>query len=104
MTREVEYEVPRRFDFSEALARLKAGARVAREGWNGKGMWLTLSPGGVIPFEQFWSPNNKAFAQEQPQGRAEVLPYIMMKTADDKIVPWLASQTDLLAEDWVIAK
>lgn len=102
MTREEAFEAPRRFHFSEALARLKNGARVAREGWNGKNMWLTLSPGGVVPFEQFWAPHNKAFAKEQPQGRAEVLPYITMKTADDKIVPWLASQTDLLAEDWVL--
>jgi hypothetical protein len=92
------------FSFSHALDLLKNGARVARTGWNGKGMWLTLSPGGVIPFEQFWAPNNKAFAQGQPNGRAEVLPYITMKTADNKIVPWLASQTDLLAEDWVVAE
>lgn len=88
--------------FSEALYALKAGSRVARAGWNGKGMWLTLSPGGVIPADKFWAANNRAFAEAQPNGEVEVLPYITMKTADDKIVPWLASQIDLLAEDWEV--
>lgn len=90
-------------DFSAALRALKAGSRVAREGWNGKGMWLTLSPGGEIPADQFWAANNKAFAV-QNGGSAVVLPYITMKTASNEIVPWLASQTDLLAEDWTILK
>lgn len=88
-------------DFSQALDLLKAGWRVARSGWNGKDMWLTLSPGGVIPADKFWAPNNRTFAEGQPGQQAEVLPYITMKTADNKIVPWLASQTDILAEDWV---
>jgi len=88
------------FCFSTALRLLKENKKVARSGWNGKGMWLCLSPGGVVPFEQLWAPHNRQFAAEQPNGRAEVLPYITMKTADNKIVPWLASQTDLLAEDW----
>lgn len=95
-----EQAVPASFDFSHALKLLKNGARIARTGWNGKGMWLTLSPGGTVPYEQLWAPNNRAFAEKQPGGRVQVLPYITMKTADDKIVPWLASQTDLLAEDW----
>jgi hypothetical protein len=90
----------KRLDFSQALHLLKNGSRVARVGWNGAGMWLTLSPGGVIPAHKFWAPNNKAFAESQPDGCAEVLPYITMKTAGNTIVPWLASQTDLLAEDW----
>lgn len=98
MTKE---KVIERFDFSRALTFLKSGVRVAREGWNGRGMWLTLSPGGLVPYEQLWAPGNRQFAKDQPTGRVEVLPYITMKTADDKIVPWLASQTDLLAEDWV---
>ncbi len=89
-------------DFSSALIALKNGYRVARRGWNGKGMWLTLSPGGRISAEKFWAPNNRAFAESQPDKAAEVAPYITMKTADDKIVPWLASQTDLLAEDWEV--
>jgi hypothetical protein len=90
----------RPMDFSDALRHLKDGGSVAREGWNGKGMWITLSPGAIIDSASFWAPANKAFAVKQG-GSAEVLPYITMKTADNKIVPWLASQTDILAEDWV---
>lgn len=70
-------------DFGWALDCLKNGQKVAREGWNGKGMWLALQ----VP-----DANSKMS-----------LPYIYMKTADDKLVPWLASQTDVLATDWVIA-
>lgn len=69
-------------DFGEALRALKSGARVARKGWNGKGMWLELQ----VP---------DLFSKM-------TLPYIYMKTADGGLVPWLASQTDMLAEDWEI--
>jgi hypothetical protein len=67
-------------DFSVALDELKLGRRVARKGWNGKGMWLELQ----VP-----DANSKM-----------TLPYIYMSTAQGDLVPWLASQTDLLAEDW----
>lgn len=81
-------------NFGLAIEALKAGQRVARVGWNGKGMWLGLVKG----YEYF------------PQGGGasvfalgcEKLPWIGMKTADHCFVPWLASQTDVLAEDWVI--
>lgn len=91
-------------DFGEALRRLKRGDRVAREGWNGKGAWLSLSgplEGRLISSEQFWSPNNRLYADGQPLGEAKVLPCITMKTADGSILMgWLASQTDMLASDW----
>ena len=88
--------------FSHALFYLKRGYRIAREGWNGKDMWLSLSSGGFVPSSKFWSPHNARFAKEQG-GDAEVLDVITMKTADNKILMgWLASQTDLLAEDWRI--
>lgn len=70
-----------KLNFGEAIAALKSGKRVAREGWNGKGMWLALQ----VP-----DANSKMS-----------LPYIYMRTACDNNVPWLASQTDVLAEDWV---
>jgi hypothetical protein len=88
--------------FSAALIGIKNGFRARRKGWNGKGMWVTLSPGGRISAEKFWAPNNREFAMSQPDKAAEVAPYITMKTADNKIVPWLASQTDILAEDWEV--
>lgn len=69
-------------NFGDALQALKAGSRVARTGWNGKGMWLEL---------------------QVPDAHSKMtLPYIYMKTAQDDLVPWLASQTDVLAEDWGI--
>lgn len=91
------------FDFSQALHFLKDGERVARAGWNGKGMWLALSPGAQeLPAEKFWAGPNREFA-ELMGGAADVLPCITMKTADGKILMgWLASQTDLLADDWLL--
>lgn len=98
-------EVPRKMDFGDAIRLLKDGKRVAREGWNGKGMWLSMSgplDGRSIAAEAFWSKNNWGFAKSQPGGCANVLPCITMKTADNAILMgWLASQTDMLAEDWV---
>lgn len=75
-------------DFGAALNALREGRRVCRSGWNGKGMWLVL----VIA----WDGETRALVGASH----ERLPFIAMKTADDKIVPWLASQTDLLATDW----
>lgn len=98
------YQTLDAMNFGHALECLKHMKKVSRAGWNSKGMWLTLSPGGIIPAEKFWAPNNAAFAASQEGGQAEVLPYITMKTADNKIVPWLASQTDLLANDWGVVE
>lgn len=81
-------------NFGEAIEALKLGSLVAREGWNGKEMWLTIVK------EAQWQ-----IAEEVP-GMEDLslltLPWIGMKTADNKFVPWLASQTDVLAEDWGI--
>jgi hypothetical protein len=91
--------------FGGAIEALKNGEKVARSGWNGKGMWLALSVGtDALPSDKFWNKHNKAFA-EQNGGSADVLSVITMKTADDKILMgWLASQTDMLAEDWIVIK
>lgn len=93
------------FGFDGAIQALKAGKKVAREGWNGKGMWIALSPGSAaLPAEKFWNPHNRAFA-EANGGQADVLPCITMKTADGKILMgWLASQTDMLADDWRVVE
>ena len=71
---------PQPMDFGAALAALKAGDRVARTGWNGQGMWLALQ----VPDE-----NSKMSR-----------PYIYMSTVDGALVPWVASQSDVLAGDW----
>ena len=93
-------------DFGTALYALKAGYRVAREGWYGKGMWLALSgplEGRRIPAAQFWSQRNAEYAAQTIDGSANVLPCITMKTAAGDIqMGWLASQADMLAEDWFV--
>jgi hypothetical protein len=91
-------------DFSDALRALKVGNKVARAGWNGKGMWLTLSPGKRCYPNDLWADNNRKFADRQPSQMVQVLPYITLKTADNCIVPWLASQTDILADDWELVE
>lgn len=91
--------------FGEALDALKLGARVCRAGWNGKGMWLAMSGvlgGRRVDADKFWSPHNEAFARENG-GSATVLPCITMKTATGEIVMgWLASQPDMLTDDWMV--
>lgn len=69
-----------------------------------KNMWLSLSCDGTreVQAENFWSPHNAQFARENG-GKATVLPAITMKTATGEILMgWLASQTDMLAEDWLV--
>lgn len=104
---ERDYQPITGMSFGHALHALKRGDRVARAGWNGKGMWLALScPDGPrqVRDDKFWSPHNSAYAREQG-GFATVLPAITMKTATGEILMgWLASQTDMLAEDWQIVE
>lgn len=78
--------------FSYALALLKEGERVSRSGWNGKGMWLILMTD--------WGLADVKAKDAKYITDFKRAPFIAMKTADDKLVPWLASQTDILAEDW----
>lgn len=70
-------------DIGTAIAALRRGERVARSGWNGKNMYLELQ----VP-----DANSKM-----------TLPYVYMRTAQGDLVPWLCSQTDLLATDWTLA-
>lgn len=72
--------------FSEALKRLKTkeGYKAARKGWNGQGMYISLQ-----------TPDKKSKMSR---------PYLYMYTADKALVPWVASQSCLLAEDWYEVK
>jgi len=103
---EAAYRETSGLNFGMALEALKKGGKVARSGWNGKGMWLSLSgplEGRTISHEKFWSAHNAQYAYDQPNSEATVLPCITMKTATGEILMgWLASQTDMLAEDWQI--
>lgn len=89
-----------RFDFGHVIRAIKDNKKACRQGWNGKDMWLELIKacdyqidGHNLPIKQII---NKG------ESTQSLLPFIMMKTADNKYVPWLASQTDVLAEDWII--
>ena len=69
-------------DFSRALVRLKVGEKIARAGWNGKNMYVKL----LRPTEQ----------------SEMTTPYLFLRTAQGDLVPWLCSQTDMLADDWTV--
>lgn len=67
-------------DFGAALVNVKNGVRMEREGWNGKGMYIEL---------------------QVPDAHSKMTrPYLYMRTVDAQLVPWVASQTDILADDW----
>lgn len=85
-------------DFGWALRQLRNGLKVSRCGWNGKGMWVAYQagyPDGIA------INGNTATATGVAEGtRCRFLPYLMMRTVEGAFVPWLASQTDILATDW----
>ena len=86
-------------DFGDAIRALKAGKKVAREGWNGKGMFLYYVPGNKYPTSRNTLETLKGLYED------DLVPYqayIAMKTSNDTVVPWLASQTDMLSDDWNI--
>lgn len=85
-------------DIGWAVRLMRNGKLVCRRGWNGKGMWLAFQkayPDGI--------PINKNTAEATGIAEGTVcrfLPYVMMRTADGAFVPWLCSQSDLLADDY----
>lgn len=81
--------------FGDAIVFLKDGHKVARRGWNGKGMFLFLVAGSTFKVNR---PPLLGIYKEGTEINYQ--PHIDMKTADDTIVPWLSSQSDVLAEDW----
>lgn len=86
--------------FGAAVKEMQDGKFVAREGWNGKGMYLWIMPATTIPADWCKEPHLKKLA-ELNGGSIECLSTIRMKTSDNKILTgWLASQTDIVAIDW----
>lgn len=89
-------------NFGWALERLRDGKRVARAGWNGKGMYLWVLPAAQIKAEWCKETHLKQLA-ENNGGEIECLASIRMLTADKKVLTgWLASQSDMFATDWEI--
>lgn len=86
-------------DFGEAIKTLKNGERVRRGGWNGKGMWLALMPEFVVPEAMV----NVRTKKHVPAGDLPCGAYIVMWTAQGVWQPgWLASQADMLSDDWEV--
>jgi len=83
--------------FSLAVCALKEGKKVARKNWNGKEMYLYKA---VVELPYPPLSENVAWVAGT-FGNSE---FIIMKTADNKLIPWLASQTDLLADDWIVVE
>ena len=77
-------------NFGEAVNAMKEGKKVGRKGWNGKVMFLFLVAGDAWGFESDIDGIDGLFGA----------PFICMKTADNKLIPWLSSQSDVLASDW----
>lgn len=100
---EAQNQDPRKgMTFGHALEMLKIGKKVARAGWNGKGMYLWVLPGANVPADWCKEPHLKSLA-EANGGHVECLPSVRMFTADHKVLTgWLASQTDMFATDWVL--
>ena len=103
---EESYKEIDNMNFGMAIEALKKGKKVTRKGWNGKGMFLWLKPAGVIKAEWCKDPELKALVDENG-GEIAALGTICMYTHDSTgrkaiLTGWLASQSDILAEDWEI--
>jgi hypothetical protein len=91
------YQLSGSMSFGHAIVAMKSGLRVGRSGWNGKGMFLYVVPAASYPAQRG--------AAKRWAGELAMIPYgayIAMRTATGEVVPWLASQTDMLAEDWAV--
>ena len=105
-------------NFGEAIQALKQDKRVQREGWNGKGIFIFMRPADELPIDMvidkvkslpqtvkafFKEKDEKEAPSEQGLSKVKFSSYLCMYAADGTIVNgWLASQTDMLAEDWII--
>jgi len=94
-------------NFGQAIEALKNGSKVTRDGWNGKGMWLVLMPELQLPAfssqEAGAKVNDRTANHIGKDTPLDCRPYIVMWTAQKQWQPgWLASQADMLADDWMI--
>lgn len=96
------------FGFDRAINCIKNGLKVQRAGWNGKGMWVALTPGSSFPAhhaKEGHAAAHRAAEMSDTEYDISLLPHIDMRAADGSmVIGWLASQTDLLAEDWRIVE
>lgn len=89
--------------FGVALELLKRGEKVARIGWNGKGMFLVMTEGSEVPTEKMRNDVTRGYYEKEGKDAVKICPHIDMKAADGTMtIGWVASQVDMLAEDWLI--
>lgn len=94
--------LPSKLTFGEAIQHAKAGAKIARDGWNGKGMWVIYVPGTKKAELKPDTPYAKALGKRK---FIDILPHFDMFTANRQMLPgWLASQSDMDATDWCVVK
>jgi hypothetical protein len=94
-------------NFGQAIEQMKIGQKLAREGWNGKNMFVVLMPALKLPAHSSQEPgakvNDRTAKHIGIDTPLDSQPYFAMFTAQGKWQPgWLASQSDMLAEDWLI--
>lgn len=94
--------------FGEAITLLNAGHPVTRQGWNGKGMFLVRAGGYKVAADDVKpnGPINAEFLKSRGLTHLEILPHIDMWTVNSEgrqayLPGWLASQSDMLADDWM---
>lgn len=79
-------------DFSQALELCKDGQRITRKNWNGKGMFVF--------YVAHWTP--LSYVDQDKTHDFNISPFLAMKNVAGNIIPWVASQTDILGDDWVV--
>lgn len=103
---DAHYQPDGEMSFGHALVAMQEGHKVARAGWNGKGMWIAYTPGSSFAAEHAklgHAAYHRAAECELPETPINLLPHVDMRAADGSmVVGWLASQTDMLANDWMI--
>ncbi|HOH18737.1 MAG TPA: DUF2829 domain-containing protein [Bacilli bacterium] len=92
--------------FSEALEAVKNGKAITRKGWNGKNQFVFMTPGRTLELgkHDIWTKHVQEVAR-QNGGKVVIQPYLNIKTVKNEIqIGWLATQSDMLANDWEIVE
>ena len=91
--------------FGEAIECARNGKKIARHGWNGKGMYVYLTEGRGIPTDDWVArmPSQELTEVEKEKGYVNILPHLdMMNAQGERIIGWSATQSDMLAVDWYV--
>ena len=86
-------------DFGEAIKQLKLGKKLARKGWNGKGMFIYY-----VPSAKYKAMTDVAKSIADENGMVQYNPYMAIKNVDGTISTWVASINDTLSEDWIVVE